>query len=370
MALKIVPNQTGGLKEFPHAGGLGEIYTTPSNKLIKIYQFDDDNEATKTHQRLKKLGENAEIYQPIERFCATPEMLVEDQDKKRIIGFQMKHFENFQPIKTLLDKQHCISNHYTIRVVTNIFLALHDHLCRIHDAGFIIGDFNHDNIMFKLENRTVHIVFVDIDSWAVPKLLMQASAITEDFCHPELEKDHTKLAKYHDWYSYAILLARSLIKDNPFNAGTISDAEMKKISQTDLEKITCWDHRVNLKKEETMYIRRFGKKLTDTLMRWLKGDERGIFPKIVLKEFIMGLVFCKGTLGVNKQCKLEVHIDHVNCPRCSAKLKAPNNNGARPVTKNKTAPAAKNVTAKEDQTKSMAKPTTPTALELLLQSGG
>lgn len=324
MALKkISSNVITGLKELEDEGGQGLIYIFPPDKLIKIYT-DEDTLAI-TSKRLEIIGNNPEIFNNLKGFCAIPEIMVENSDTKQLIGFQMSHFKNFHSVGKLLDKSFCVKNKITIRKVVKIFLSIHDGISKIHANHMIIGDLNEDNILFKFNDRTVLLRFVDIDSWAVRhgNLNLPISATTMTFCHPDLETNPGKLEKYHDWYSFAILLARSLVKSNPFNMGDLDEKTMKSI-QGDSQKngITCWDRRVCLNNIDSIYVNRFGKSLTDTLEKWLSGKQTEIFPKETLEEFLDGLGFCK-------QCGFEVHMDHVKCTKCKSDLKPPTPNPYR-----------------------------------------
>lgn len=326
MSMKKIPlRETDGLSKFIEEGSQGIIYILPPDKLIKIYQYDDVSVSNITSARLEALGKDPGIYDSLKHFCAIPEALVQRHDNGQIVGFQMKHFQDFEPISILLSKPFCVKNKLTIRKIIHIFLSIHDCLRKIHESGFMIGDFNEDNVMFKFADKTVLLAFVDVDSWAVRKsnLSLPASAKTHSFCHPETERDIRKLETHHDWYSFAVLLARSLVKANPFNLGSLDDKTMQEICGTSQEKgITCWDKRILLTKDEIMYTKRFGKELTSTLEKWLQGNQQGIFPKEVLEKFLDGLAMCKGD-NEGKQCTLEVHIDHINCTKCGEKLPQP-----------------------------------------------
>lgn len=312
-------NQLTGLKKFKD-GGQAEIFTTPKGKLIKIYDSFDPGNATKTNKRLEALGLDTELYNGLKYFCAVPEVLIQHQSNQNLIGFQMEHFQDFNPLSMLLSKEFCvIKNKITIRQVANIFLKIHDCLSMIHSKGFLVGDLNDDNVLFKFLNKSVLIAFVDVESWAVQrqKVILPAIACTPTFCHPEIDENINCLKAYHDWYSFAVLLARSLIKDDPFNHGTLDDATMRSIKgDTQKHGITCWDNRSKLTDQQELYVKRFGTKLTETMQLWLKGSQRGIFPKSVLQQFISELAFCTN-------CKLEIHIDHIKCNRCGEKLFAP-----------------------------------------------
>lgn len=320
MAIKRISIQTvDGLKKLENEGGQGVIYILSPDKLIKIYPEEDATIATAISKRLQIIGNNPGIYRELKSFCAIPEDLVERPDNKQLVGFQMTHFKGFQSLGKLLDKMFCVESKLTIRKVVKIFLAMHDGISKIHANGLIIGDLNEDNILFKLNDKTVLLGFVDVDSWAIhhKNIKLPTSATTPTFCHPELEKNPEKLETRHDWYSFATLLTRSLIKNDPFNMGSLDETTMHSIKGASQENgITCWDSRVHLTDIDAIYTRRFGKSITNTLKNWLSGNQIGVFPKKVLEKFLDGLGFCK-------KCTLEVHIDHINCTRCGERLAFP-----------------------------------------------
>lgn len=311
----ITIDKVDGLKKFDQQGGLADIYILPPDKLIKIYTSDCLADSVKMSERLEKIKKSDQSYEDLKEFCAVPEFLVQRMDNRQYVGFQMRHFKDFEQLGTLSSLEYCLKKKITVRQIIHVFIALHDCLTKIHSKGFLVGDLNEDNILFKLANKKASLAFVDTDSWAVnlPGLILPSTAKTKTFSHPELDREDAKLKQYHDWYSYTVLLARSLIKNDPFNLGQLDSASRKGISGTCQDNgVTCWDPRMRLKENEKMYIFRFGQQLTAAIQNWLKGDQRGAFSKKTLVKFLEGLTWCK--------CMLEVHIDHAVCPRCGGKL--------------------------------------------------
>lgn len=310
----------GSLKKFPQEGGRGVIYFLPPNKLVKVYDAADFKEATDISIRLKTIRTHFAMFENIRNFCAAPEVFIEQEKNGQLIGFQMEEFLNFLTFGKLLDLDFCIKSKVRIRNIFYVFLALHDAITEIHKNGFLIGDLNEDNILFQIADKQTLVRFVDVDSWAIRKnsiLVLTPEAITPTFCHPELENNRNCIQQHHDWYSFAVLLARSLIKNDPFNTGVLSKSAMQAIKGVSQRKgISCWDPRVQLGADEAIFVRRFGNDLTELLQKWLTGNERGIFPKKALIEFLSNLGFCKG-------CTLEVHLDHQKCTRCGGTLTPP-----------------------------------------------
>jgi serine/threonine protein kinase len=316
---RIVNLKLSDLELLSDHGGQGTVYLYPNNKLIKIYPA-----SIETSQRLEKIGNHGEIYRGLEDFCAIPEALVENEGK--LIGFRMTHFQEFESISALNNVMFCLNNKITIRKVIFTFLTFHRLLSQIHSNGFLIIDLNDENVLIKIiDGRIMSVTFIDVDSWTIkrPEITLPPSEKTEAFCHPELETKKTDLQPYHDWYSYAVLLARSLIKDDPFNVGILNDPAL--ISGTTRQKkgISCWDKRVDIREGDDIFVRRFGAELTNTLHSWLSGNQKGVFPVGVLHNFLNGLIMCRGTRKDGKMCNLEVHVDHEVCPRCGTKLPMP-----------------------------------------------
>lgn len=326
MSLKTITiGDVSTLKKFHAGGGEGTIFFGDKGKLIKLCDIDTNHQLEATDVRLRKLAADG-LYDGLSAFCAVPEVLIEQSGTHKIVGFQMNHFQGFNPLSSvLLSKEFCISNKITIRKTATLFLALHDAINKIHSKGFIIGDLNYNNILFRFENKTIRFAFVDIDSWAVKKngINLPATSVTPTLCHPEVEENVMNIQKHHDWYSFAVLLARSLIKDDPFNLGVLDTSVMRAIKgERQKNGITCWDPKVTLRKEDAMYVKRFGVELIKELEKWLKGDQKGIFPKSVIEKFLDGLTMCAGSLK-GRKCVLEVHVDHVHCTRCGEKLERP-----------------------------------------------
>lgn len=319
MQMKKIPlDNIDNLKKFNDNGGQGTIYLFMPGKLVKIYDYENIDDIKEVNDRLESIGRDSELYQGLEWFCSVPEEIIQSQNG-RPIGFTMKHFDGFEPLGALYSTPYCLEKKITIQMVAKIFLAIHDRLSLIHSKGFLIADLNSNNVLFKISGKSVHLAFVDVDSWGIkkPGLNLPASDQTHGISHPELEKNPNSLERYHDWYSYSVLLARSLLKKNPFNLGVL-DAKTEKIvgASSQEEGITCWDSQVILTKEEATFSKRFGSRLTNALNLWLKGKQKGVFPKEAIERFVEESVFCK-------KCKLEVHIDHVNCTRCGEKLPEP-----------------------------------------------
>ncbi len=346
MSLKrIAIDKIGALKKFHSGGGEGTIFITNNGKLIKLYDASTNEDIEKINKRLCILGADNSIFDGLSSFCAVPEMLIEQSNTGKIIGFQMNLFKEFSPLSVLVSKQFCVDHRITIRKIATVFLAIHDAISKIHSKGFIIGDLNYENIMFKFENKSVRLAFVDVDSWAIRKgnVDIPSTSITPTLCHPEIESGSVKVMRYHDWYSFAVILAHALIKDDPFNLGILDKAMMHSINgKRQQHGITCWDPRVTLRNEHIPYVRRFGKKITQELETWLKGDKKDIFPKGALEDFLAGLSMCKGERQ-GKKCALEVHLDHINCTRCGEKLTQPITRASHipPITAQNPAPQSK-----------------------------
>lgn len=320
MVLKRIPlNELSGLKTFHEGGEQGIIYIDSSGMLVKIYQHHDPKIIDSMSTRLELMSRHANSFYGLSHFCALPDALVLQPGTAKPIGFRMKNFPDFQPLNLLLDKPFCIKQKITIRKVTQIFLSIHDHISKIHRQGFLIGDLADENVLFGFKEKSVLLGFIDTDSWSFKHdgEMLPVMAITPSFCHPELIENPEAIAQYHDWYSYSVLLARSLIKADPFNYGE-ADVETMRVTKGKLKKhgITCWDQHVTLSADKHLFAFRFGEKLIGVLQKWLGGKERGVFPKEVLEKFLANLAFCKN-------CSLEVHLDLQNCPRCSKQLKSP-----------------------------------------------
>lgn len=306
-------NALGTLKEINFGGEaiISKIFA--SNQVAKIFTNPD-------FERLRVISELDQRYVALSTFCSVPKKIAVTA-RNEPIGIVMDYFDEFEPANCLMNADYCVKKKINLHRVAKMFLRLHDYVCEIHRQGFMIGDFSDTNLLFRIDPITNRFfwLFVDVDSWAVKdgKYNLPCSTVIPQISHPDLAKDKSRLCQEHDWYSYAFLLSRSLIKSSPFSIGTLKSG-----FKSNGAKFSCWDEAIQLDRYQAMHVKRFGQKIQSVLTEWLKGNGKGVFPKVELETFLKGFVFCEGERK-GEGCHLEAHISHGSCPRCNKPLPKP-----------------------------------------------
>lgn len=144
-----------------------------------------------------------------------PQQLVYDAGGKQIIGFTMRLLDaGYSEVRKLATKNARAQMGITGRDVADLFLHAHSTLRALHKAGVVVGDLNDLNLMFCGGDMA----YIDADSFqfgAHPCIVG-----TEAFLDPALYGvDLSKGSAFqpeHDWYSFAVLLFKSLLLAHPY----------------------------------------------------------------------------------------------------------------------------------------------------------
>ena len=195
-------------KDLIGVGGEGSVFRDPHNinSLIKVYE-------NPTRQHGQKLTDFISRKFKLPKNIAAPTEVTFNNHGK-IIGFRMPFFKGTSPFRKLSDRKHCLKEGISAKKIIDLHLQKIDILNTIHPQGLVEGDLNDLNTLFK-DNQTIGI---DIDSWQFGS--WPCGVATENFLNPRLYGVDLSQKAYFtpedDWYSFAVLLHRGLLKVHPY----------------------------------------------------------------------------------------------------------------------------------------------------------
>lgn len=276
----LINNRRVNLGERDVLGVGGEaVVFKHKNTAVKIYHDP-------TPARAAKLLDLLKISAVLPAGVIAPQQVVFDL-AGQIVGFTMEMVENrLLPLSNLRNKAVRANYGSNNRQVAALFLEIHAVLEKLHAAGLVIGDFNELNVFFE----NVCPVFIDVDSYQFGPYACPVA--TEACLDPHLYGlDLTAKPVFrpeHDWYSFAVLLFRSLLLSHPYGG---NHPKVKRLTE---------------RAEQGLFV------LADevtypivALSPWLLSDELGavfhgifagqkreVFPFSTLSEFAQSLVEC------------------------------------------------------------------------------
>lgn len=284
--ISVTPRQSIG------KGGEADVFLLPDGRALKIYkQPDHPDYAGQPHEQRgaqERLIERQEKLPAFPRGLPThvivPESLATDT-RGQVVGYAMKFLPGTEPLLRYGERsfrQNGISN----QMVDEVFLDLHTTVSGIHTARVVIGDFNDLNV---LVSGTIAYV-IDADSFQFGKFACRVFTIR--FVDPLLcdpKESRPILAKPYtsesDWYSYLIMLVRSLLYVDPYGGIYVPKKPAKRIPESSrpLQRITFFHPDVRYPKPATHFS-----VLPDDLLQYLhlvfEKDQRGQFQKQLLQN--------------------------------------------------------------------------------------
>lgn len=230
--------------------------------------------------------------------------------KGAIIGFTMRKLNpGCDPIASLGNKAFCAKNGITTKNVIEIFSDMGKSLSTIHGQKIVVGDINGLNEI--MDPNYQKSAWIDVDSWQWgnhPCMVATESYLTPDLYGVDLAKKPF-FKEEHDWFSFVVLLFRSLLRVHPFRAGV--HPVYKSLLIRAQKGITVLD-------SDVIYPT-FGLSpdilpddLTHILVEYLKRNKRDPFPLEVLSQYGDILVECP-------MCHLWYAGSRKNCPGCQTK---------------------------------------------------
>ncbi len=299
----IIDNQRHnfGKKDVIGQGGEATIFRL-GKKAVKVYHDPDSRKAEKLNKFFHK---NFKLPSNV----LAPEDLAFNE-KGQVIGFTMnKVKKSIEPVAVLANKKFCAANNISTKSIVDFFVEMQQNLFGIHEQKIVVGDLNDRNEVIDPANQ--RLAWIDVDSWQWGSF--PCSVATEAYLTPGLYGvDLTRGPKFkpeHDWFSFTVLLFRSLLKLHPFRAGIHPDF---KSLMTRAEKgITVLDSSVEYPK-----IGLPPEVLTDDILSlldsYLKRLVKDPFPGNALNELSETLVECSS-------CSLWYAGTRQKCPGCQQK---------------------------------------------------
>lgn len=262
------------------SGGEGSVFPHPNNpdELIKIYEHPN-----KTHER--KLKAFIAKHFSLPKFVAAPKTL--DYNRAGdVIGYTMPFVKRAKAFRDLSNKNFRIRQKINNKKVVALHLNDAKVLEQIHQEKIVVGDRNDQNILFYGTN-SYYIDFdsVQFDNWPYP-------VATENYLDPSLYGiDLTQkpvFLPHHDWYSYAVILFRSLLLVHPYGG---THPKVGELTSRALKRITVFDKGViypavglppDLVSDDLLHV----------FSRYFKDGWRGQFPQTELAKFQSVLIEC------------------------------------------------------------------------------
>ena len=285
-----------GERDVLGSGGEAVVFKY-KNSGIKIYHDP-------TPARAAKLSDLLQFANTLPPEVVAPRQPVFDMAGQQIVGFSMELApDKALPLSHLRNKAYRATYGFNNRQVAELFLAMHTILSRLHAAGVVIGDFNELNVLFEAARP----VLIDVDSYQFGPYACPVA--TEACLDPKLYgldlAAKPVFRPEHDWYSFAVLLFRSLLLAHPYGG---NHPQVKKLTERAGQGVFIFSDNITYPKI--------------ALSPWLLSDELGqvfheifakqkreVFPLPVLGSFLQGLAECP-------VCREWYPAQRRNCPLC------------------------------------------------------
>lgn len=304
-------------------GGQGNVYFPDRKTCIKV--LHDPNDFTVQLANISKLLLNsAKPYEQVRSVSAAPLELVWDESAQKIVGYTMEQltgWRGFHEIETEADSE---SNGVDLRSSGLLLAELSKNIRVVHSLGFVIGDLNPSNVLFKCEGYDRFLVkIIDVDSWSICRKgdlgIEYASKVLDTgvIYHPDIiQADRNKrpwpdFTPLHDWWAFAYIGWMILTKYDPFTTGmaTDEDKEDRIIEGHTANSASA----VKLRPDCGPAAQALGPKLRFHLDRCLKNKVQRPFPTKILEDFANNLCRCK-------KCNFTAHKSAIICPHCATIL--------------------------------------------------
>jgi len=322
-------------------GGQGTVYLSGLfpiemiNTCIKVINKPEDF-AVQMEAITKMLEHPAQPYERAKHAAAVPLELVWDENKKAI-GYTMEELRSWHGFHELTTVEGSESTEVDLRAAGLLLAALSRAIRTIHGQGFVIGDLNPSNVLFKhiplryfdppdasIEHSTVEfqVRVIDVDSWSIhrPDLGIEYSSHVLDrgvIYHPDIiqadkeGKPWPHFTPDHDWWAFACICWWVLTKHDPYQWGkheAIKNKEKRILKNLTANSAVA----VRLGFISGSAVQALGPKLRFYLDRCLKGKEKRPFPTKMLEDFADNLRTCA--------CGFTAHASAVICPKCAQLL--------------------------------------------------
>lgn len=276
-------------------GGEGNVFKFGGVSAIKIYHQP-------TLQRGNKLGDMVRNPPKVDGSRVIRPLALVYSEQGGAVGFVMDRIGvGYEDLSRLSVRKYRVPARQTAQLFLDGARTVQD----IHNSGYVIGDFNDFNE--KYEGQAM--LFLDVDAYQFGKYPCPVG--TEQFLSPDLYGIDLSLRPYfkpdHDWYSYSVLLFKSLLGVHPYGG---THRGIKQLTERALKKVMVLDR-------DVVYptIALPSEILSDDLRqefwdRFAKGKQ-GPFSTALLDDYVGDLLDCKS-------CGATYPASRRNCPVCSA----------------------------------------------------
>lgn len=285
------------------SGGEGTVFRLPSdpNIVYKIYENPTTDQDLKLRAFLQKNFN-------LSNLVAAPKFLVLN-GRNKVIGFSMPFFGGTKAIRELANRKYRNTMSVDNRIVSNIMVGAARELKNIHQQGLIIGDLNDLNVLFDSSD----VRFIDVDSWQFDQ--WPCPVATENYLDPALYNlDLTNKPSFttdNDWYSYAVMLFRSLLLVHPYGG---THPTIRTLPERAMKKLTVFDSAVTYP-AIALPPEVISEDLGNIFSRYFQRGWRGVFPVEELEKFKNSLIKCSS-------CSADYPSNRRQCPVCKEQNKA------------------------------------------------
>jgi|GEM_PF-797671 len=310
------------------SGGQGVIYFTADKRCLKIMHNPADSEDELEHVHSIIVSKKS-LYDNVAAVSAVPLEMIWDGDKdtSQIIGYSMEKLEGYQSLNQILTEEDSRTHDIDLHAAGLILEALCRTVRLIHAQGFVIGDFNPSNVLFRRDGNRFAIRVIDVDSWAFrckdsgcscgnysfsSDVLDTALIYHPDFVRADREKKpRPEFTERHDWWAFALISWIVLTKYDPFMKGLVGEADREDRilnGDTSFRAVS-----VRLTTRCGPPAQALGPKLRSYLDRCLRLKAQRPFPTKLLSDFAGNLLRCS-------KCGFTAHKTAVICPSCGKLL--------------------------------------------------
>ena len=236
---------------------------------------------------------------------AVPLKPVYNSKKSMIIGLTMPLIgTGFEDMAVLANKKTRANLGITTQDVAKIFLDGHRTLKQIHSNGLVVGDLSDLNVLFR-QNK---MLWIDVDAWQFGRFPCPVAAI--EFVDPSLYGINYSRAPVfkteNDWYSFAVLLFRSLTLVHPYGG---THKKVRAFERRAANKISVFDPSVKYPKI-AISPDILSDDLAHEFTEIFQQGKRGEFPLQMLETYTKSLRKCSN-------CGTWFPKNRQGCPVCN-----------------------------------------------------
>lgn len=284
-------------------GGEATVFKR-GQEAVKIYLKPDVQREQKLRAMLPKTP-------TLPSTVISPQKLVLNQKRNpQVIGFTMRLLEGeYTEIRQLASRKYRATSGINTQAISQLFMTTGETLRQIHQAGMVVGDLNDLNLMFKGSE----LLFIDVDSFQFEQY--PCAVGTEAFIDPLLYGvdlgAKPAFQPIHDWYSFAVLLFKSLLLSHPYGG---VHPHVKLLTQRAHQKMSVFCADVIYPKI-AYSLDLLSDDLANVFDQWFTQGHRGEFPLDQLQLYAASLRKCAF-------CGEPYPMQRARCPHCATLIPA------------------------------------------------